>query len=74
MKDFSDIRCLAQAFRELADAEAEERKAREEADSPSWGYHGQSYFEAIDTAAEELEKRLNEYIDARIESKKRWSE
>lgn len=65
-KDYSEIRCLAEAIGNLTEAQAEERKAREEYEGSSWGYFGQSYFEAIDRAAEELTTRLNEYIDSRV--------
>jgi hypothetical protein len=69
MKDFSKIRCLVEAFGNLATTQAEEREARDryiDGGGYSWGYHGQAYFEAIDKAAEELSTRLDEYIDDRI--------
>lgn len=69
MKDFSKVRCIARAFSNLAMAEAEEREAGEryrDGGGYSWGYHGQSYFEAIDRAAEELAKHFDEYIDERV--------
>lgn len=65
-KDHSEIRCLVEAIGNLTEAQANERKARDEYEGSSWGYFGQSYFEAIDRASEELTTRLNEYIDGRV--------
>jgi len=66
MKDDSKIQCLVESIGRLSEAQIEERKAREQYQGDSWQYFGQSYFEAIDRAAEELQKRLDEYIDKRV--------
>ena len=69
MKDTLPIRCLVEALQDVIEAEHEEREARDrytEGGGYSWGYHGQSYIEAREKAAEAFGKRLDEYIDARI--------
>lgn len=50
------------------DAKREEEEARAKYDGPSWGYWGASYIEAKEEAAEELQKRLDEYVDERIQA------
>lgn len=72
MNDTLDIRCLVEALTTMIQAEAEERKARDEyieGGGTSWGYFGQRLIEAREKAAEQFGERLNEYIDARIEAK-----
>lgn len=50
------------------DAKREEEEARNDYHGPSWGYFGARYIEAMEEAAEDVQKRLDEYVDERIET------
>jgi hypothetical protein len=66
MRDTLKIECLIEALDRYWDAKQEEEDARARYGGPSWGYFGRSYVDAKDRAAEEIQKRLDEYVDARI--------
>jgi hypothetical protein len=66
MRDTLKIECLIEAMDRYWDAKREEEEARANYHGPSWGYFGRSYVDAKESAAEEIQKRLDEYIDARI--------
>lgn len=68
MKDTLTVRCLVEAFQNAAEAEREEKEAREAYDGYSWGYHGQGLIERRERAAEELQRIFDEYIDQRIKA------
>lgn len=63
------IECLMQAMANHAEAVADEREARSRYTGYSWGYHGREYIQRVEDAAAEVEKRLNEYIDARVDAR-----
>lgn len=69
MRDTLNIECLIQALDQYMAASREEAEAREKYEGPSWGYFGRDYIETKEKAAEEVQKRLDQYIDARIEAK-----
>lgn len=66
MRDTLQIESLIQALDNYYDAKKEEEEARERYDGRSWGYFGRSLIEAKERAAEDIQKRLDEYIDRRI--------
>lgn len=68
IKDTLTVRCLVEAFQEAAEAERQEKEARENYDGYSWGYHGHRFIERRERAAEKLQRIFDEYIDQRIEA------
>jgi hypothetical protein len=66
MRDTLKIECLIEALDRYWDAKREEEEARAQYEGRSWGYFGRSYVDAKESAAEEIQKRLDEYIDGRI--------
>lgn len=66
MKNTLEIECLVQAFQNAVEAKVEHDKARDEYTGYSWGYHGHSYVQAMENAADDLGKRLDELIEKRV--------
>ena len=66
MRDTLKIECLIEALDRYWDAKREEEEERERYEGRSWGYFGRHLIEAKEDAAEDIQKRLDEYIDARI--------
>lgn len=69
MIDTLEIECLMQAISEYDEARQEERQACTNYDGYSWGYHGASFIQAREKAAEDVQNRLNKIIDERIEER-----
>lgn len=66
--DSLSLRCLVQALGEFLEAEAVERREREAFVGYSWDHFGQSLIKQREEAAAEFGKRLDEYIDTRIQA------
>ena len=69
MRNTLDIECLVQAFQNAVKAKSEHDKARDEYGGYSWGYYGRNYVVAMEDAAEELQKRLDDYIEKKIDER-----
>lgn len=67
--DTITVECVVQALQNMNEAKAvhdRERDSYIRGGGYSWGYHGHHYVRAMEEAAVEFQKILNEYIDARI--------
>lgn len=60
------IEQFAYAVAEYTEAKRAEEKAREESNTPSWGYHGQIYFERIDRAKSNMTEKFKNAVQAII--------
>lgn len=64
--DRMDVQTLVQAFEDCIKARTEHDRALGEYDGYSWGYAGYNYVNSMNAAAEDLGKRLDQYIDQRV--------
>lgn len=71
MRDTLAIECLVQALGDYVDRAREcdtERNRFHEGGGTSWGYFGHSVIQRKEQAAEEFQKRLDQYIDEKIKA------
>lgn len=66
MRNTLEIECLVQSLENVVAAKQEHDKAREEYTGYSWGYHGHSYVKRMEDAADDFQKRLDEYIEEKV--------
>ena len=66
MRDTLKCECLVQALEDVVAARREHDEARDNYDGYSWGYFGHSYVKRMEDAAEEFEKRLNDYVKQQV--------
>jgi hypothetical protein len=64
MRDTLKAECVLTAVTRYIDAKVEHDLARSRYDGYSWGYHGSSYIQAMEDAAEAFEKALADLIAA----------
>lgn len=67
MRNTLKTECLVQALENVVEAKQEHDKARDEYDSPSWGYYGHHFVKRMEDAAEDFEKRLDDYIEKKVQ-------
>lgn len=61
------IDAVMSAMANYAMAQGEHDVARDKYDGYSWGYHGSSYIDAVESAQEHAERVLEQYIEACVE-------
>lgn len=69
IRDTLEIECLVQAFQNMIEAKNEHDDARKQFidnGGYSWGYHGHHYVKSMEGAAEDLQTRLNGYIEKKV--------
>lgn len=67
MKDTLEIECLVQSLFSAVAASKTEAEKRDEHQGYSWDYWGSSYIQDKNDAMEDFGKRLESYIDKRVE-------
>lgn len=71
MRNTLDIECLVQSLEKVIRLRREHDEARDEymqRGGYSWGYYGRGLVAAMEESAEDFQKRLDAYIDARIQA------
>jgi len=68
MRNTLEIECLGQALENYMGAKHSHDKARDQYEGYSWGYYGYSFVKAMEDAAEDFQKRLDAYIEQKVQS------
>lgn len=68
IKNTIEVECFIQSLENLTTAKVAHDKARDSYEGYSWGYHGRSYVEDVEKAAEEFNTRLSLLIDSMVNS------
>ena len=68
MRNTLAIECIGQALENYMEAKHRHDKARDEYQGYSWGYHGGHYVQAMEDAAEDFQKRLDSYIEEKVQA------
>lgn len=66
MRNTLEIECLGQALENYMSAKTAHDKARDSYEGYSWGYHGHSFVQAMEDAAEDFQNRLDKYISEKV--------
>lgn len=61
------IDAVMSAMADYASAQSEHDVARDKYEGYSWGYHGSSYIDAVESAREHAQSVLEQYIEACVE-------
>lgn len=61
------IDAVMSAMANYAEAQSDHDVAREKYEGYSWGYHGSSYIDAVNSAKERAQEVLEQYIEACVE-------